>query len=160
VEKLHTCKLAHRYFRVRYTEWLLAKALHDDIFLSPFISATSILLPRRPLLLVGSRLANVETKTLAVEVDLVAALLQDLGNIPRVLKLPEVDVGPALLDGVTNQLGGAGLTLGADDGGLLLLAGLVDDEGGALGFLLGDLLGFDCGGELGGEGEVLGRVRW
>jgi hypothetical protein len=38
---------------------------------------------------------------------------------------------------------------------LLLLAGFVDDEGGALGFLLGDLLGFDGGSEFGGEGEVL-----
>jgi hypothetical protein len=35
---------------------------------------------------------------------------------------------------------------------LLLLAGFVDDEGGALGLLLGDLLGFYCGSELGGEG--------
>jgi hypothetical protein len=35
------------------------------------------------------------------------------------------------------------------------LAGLVDDESGALGFLLGYLLGFDGGGEFGGEGEVL-----
>jgi hypothetical protein len=41
---------------------------------------------------------------------------------------------------------------------LLLLAGFVDDEGGALGFLLGDLLGFDGGGEFGGEGEVLWGV--
>jgi hypothetical protein len=41
---------------------------------------------------------------------------------------------------------------------LLLLAGFVDDEGGALGFLLGNLLGFDGGGELGGEGEVLKYV--
>jgi hypothetical protein len=38
---------------------------------------------------------------------------------------------------------------------LLLLSGLVDDEGGALGFLLGDLLGFDGGRKFGGEGEVL-----
>jgi hypothetical protein len=105
-------------------------------------------------------LANVQTKTLAVKVDLIAALLQDLGNVPRVLKLPQVNVRPALLDGVTNQLGGAGLTLCADNGGLLLLAGLVDYEGSALGFLLGDLLGFDCGGKLGGESEVLGCVRW
>jgi hypothetical protein len=112
----------------------------------------NLLLPARPLLLVGGGLANVQTKALAVQVDLIAARLQDLCNIPRVLKLPQVDVTPALLDGVTNQLSGAGLTLGADDGGLLLLAGFVDDEGGALGFLLGDLLGFNCGCELGGEG--------
>jgi hypothetical protein len=38
---------------------------------------------------------------------------------------------------------------------LLLLAGLVDDEGGSLRFLLCDLLGFDRCGELRGEGEVL-----
>jgi hypothetical protein len=41
---------------------------------------------------------------------------------------------------------------------LLLLARLVDDEGGTLCFLLGDLLGFDSCGELGGEGEVLGKL--
>jgi len=38
---------------------------------------------------------------------------------------------------------------------LFFLTSFVDDEGGALGFLLGDLLGFDGGGEFGGEGEVL-----
>ena len=104
-------------------------------------------------------MADVQTKTPAVEVDLVCALLQNLCDIPCVLELPEINVTPALLDGVTNQLGGAGLTLGADDGGLLLLAGFVDDEGGTLGLLLCDLFGFDCGGELGGESEVLRRVR-
>ena len=104
-------------------------------------------------------MADVQTKTPAVEVDLVCALLQNLCDIPCVLELPEINVTPALLDGVTNQLGGAGLTLGADDGGLLLLAGFVDDEGGTLGLLLCDLFGFDCGGELGGEGEVLKMVR-
>lgn len=81
--------------------------------------------------------------------------MQNLRNVPRILKLPQINVRPALLDGVTNQLSGTGLTLCADDGGLLLLTGFVDDEGGALGFLLGDLLGFDGGGEFGGEGEVL-----
>jgi len=45
---------------------------------------------------------------------------------------------------------------------LFLLTGFVDNEGGALGFLLGDLLGFDGGGEFGGEGEMLVGllVRW
>jgi hypothetical protein len=42
---------------------------------------------------------------------------------------------------------------------LLLLAGFVDNEGGTLGFLLRDLLGFDGGGEFGGEGEVLRDVN-
>jgi hypothetical protein len=111
-----------------------------------------------PLLLVARRLADVQTEAIRVEVDLVGALLQDLGDVAGVLELAQVDVGARLLDGVTDELGGAGLTLCADDGGLLLLAGLVDDEGGALGFLLGDLLGFYGGGEFGGEGEVLGGV--
>ena len=117
------------------------------------------LLPVRPLLLVRRRLANVQTQAPAVKIDLVIALLQNLGNIPRILKLSQVDITPALLDGVTNQLGGTGLTLCADDGGLLLLAGLVDDECRTLGFLLCDLLGFYCGSKLGGEGEVLWNVR-
>lgn len=101
---------------------------------------------------------DVKAKTLGIEVDLVVALLQDGGDVSGVLELAQLNVTAALLDGVTNQLGGAGLTLGANDHGLLLLAGLVDDEGSTLGFLLGDLLGFDCGGELGREGEVLGNV--
>ena len=101
---------------------------------------------------------DVKAKTLGIEVDLVVALLQDGGNVSGVLELTQLNVTAALLDSVTNQLGGTGLTLSADDHGLLLLAGLVDDEGGTLGFLLGDLLGFDCGGELGREGEVLGKV--
>lgn len=35
------------------------------------------------------------------------------------------------------------------------MAGFVDDEGGSLSFLLGDLLGFDGGGKFRREGEVL-----
>jgi hypothetical protein len=108
-----------------------------------------------PLLLVSKRLSDVETQAICIEVHLILALLQDLGDALCVLKLPQVDIRPRLLNGVTNQLGGTCLTLSADYGGLLLLAGLVDDESGALGFLLGDLLGFDCGGEFGGECEVL-----
>lgn len=101
---------------------------------------------------------DVKAKTLGVEVDLVVALLQDGGDVSGVLELTQLNVTAALLDGITNQLGGTSLTLGADDHGLLLLAGLVDNEGSTLGFLLGNLLGFDCGGELGREGEVLGKV--
>lgn len=111
-----------------------------------------------PLILVVLRLANVETQTLRIQIHLVLGVLQNLCDALRVVELPQIDVGPRLLDGVTNELGGSGLTLGADNGGLLLLAGLVDDEGGALGVLLSDLLGFDGGGELGGESEMLGYV--
>jgi hypothetical protein len=113
------------------------------------------------LLVQGSVVAesvDVKAKTLGIEVDLVVALLQDGGDVSGVLEFTQLNVTAALLDSVTNQLGGTGFTLGANDHGLLLLAGLVDNEGGTLGFLLGDLLGFDCGGELGREGEVLGNV--
>ena len=82
-----------------------------------------------------------------------------LGDEAGVFNLLELDVRLALLDGVTNQLGGAGLTLGANDGSLLLLTGLVNDESGTLSLLLCDLLGFYGGGEFGREGEVLNMVR-
>lgn len=108
-----------------------------------------------PLVLIALCLRNIQAQAIRVQVDLVGRVLQNLRNVARVLKLPEINVRAALLDGVTNEFGGAGFTLGADDGGLFLLAGFVDDEGGALGFLLRDLLGFDGGGEFGGEGEVL-----
>jgi len=38
---------------------------------------------------------------------------------------------------------------------LLFLPGLVDDEGGTLGILLSNLLGFNSSGKLGREGKVL-----
>lgn len=102
-----------------------------------------------------SVVADVKTKALSVEVDLVVALLEDLGNGLGVVELTQVDVRSALLDGITDQLGRTSLTLGSDDHGLLLLPGLVNNEGGTLGILLSDLLGFNSGGELGREGEVL-----
>lgn len=93
--------------------------------------------------------ADVQAKTLGVEVDLVVALLQDRGDSLGVVELTQVDVRSALLDGVTDQLGGTSFTLGSDNHGLLFLPGLVNDEGGTLGVLLGNLLGFNSGSELG-----------
>jgi len=75
--------------------------------------------------------------------------------VTGIFNLPELDVTLALLDGVTNKLSGAGLTLCADNEGLLLLAGLVDHECSALSVLLCNLLGLNGGGEFGGEGQVL-----
>lgn len=100
---------------------------------------------------------DVQAQTLGVKVKLVPAtsFLQDLRNISGILDASELDITLALLDGVTDKFGGAGFTLGSDDGGLFLLAGLVDEESSSLGFLLGDLFGFDGSGELGGEREVL-----
>jgi hypothetical protein len=101
---------------------------------------------------------NIQPQHIRIQENLIPAVLQDSRDILRVLKLPQINVTSALLDGLTNQLCGTSLTLGADNSGLLFLAGFVDHEGGALGFLLGDLLGFDGGGEFGGEGEVLGGL--
>jgi len=143
------------------------RLLADELFLDPILFVTVIVhMPHRysspsiasllrPLLLVARRLADVQTQAVRVQIDLVSRLLQDLRNVASILKLPQVDICPALLDGISDELRRAGLTLRAHDGGLLLLARLVDDKGSALGFLLRDLLGLDCGGEFGGEGEVL-----
>ena len=100
---------------------------------------------------------DIEAQSLAVQVELVLAtvVVQDLSNLASILDLSELDVTLALLDGVTNKLGGAGLTLCADNEGLLFLAGLVDHECSTLSVLLCDLLGLNCGCELGREGQVL-----
>lgn len=130
-------------------------------FTMPFPSAALDLLflfTRGSLLLVCKRLSNVETQTVGIQIHLVLTRLQDLGDVLGVLKLPQINIRPGLLDGITNQLGGSCLTLGADDSRLLLLTSLVDDECGSLCFLLRDLLGFDSCGELGREGEVLDIV--
>ena len=100
---------------------------------------------------------DIQAQALGVEVELVLAtvLLENLSNVTGVLNLTELNVTLALLDSVTDKFGRAGLTLGADNESLLLLAGLVDHECGTLGVLLSDLLGFNSGGELGREGQVL-----
>jgi hypothetical protein len=46
------------------------------------------LLPRRPLLLVRSGLADVKTQAIRVQIHLVLTLLQDLSNVLRILELP------------------------------------------------------------------------
>lgn len=100
---------------------------------------------------------NIETETLGVKHKSVlrARLLELSSNQSSVLDLLELYVGLVLLDGLSNQLSRAGLTLCLDNHGLLLLACLVDNEGGSLGLLLGNLLGLNGGCEFGREGEVL-----
>ena len=80
---------------------------------------------------------------------------QRLGNLPRGLDLADLDEAvPGLGDGPGDGLGALGLALGADDVGLALLLGLLDDEAGTLGVLLGDLLLLDGLGELAAKGHV------
>ena len=139
--------------------WLLA--IHPSSS-SAYALLTHILIfklfPTRLRRLIRRRLHNIQPQPGRIQIHLILALLQNLRNIPCILKLPQINIRPRFLDRVTDELGRAGLTLGSHNGSLFLLAGFVDDEGGALGFLLGDLLGFDDGGEFGGEGEVLQRA--
>lgn len=60
----------------------------------------------------------------------------------------------SFIDGPRDGLGRLGLALGADDGGLALLLGLLDDEACALGVLLCDLLLLDRLGEFAPECHV------
>jgi hypothetical protein len=107
------------------------------------------------------RLRDIQPQTVRIQIQFIlpTSFLQYLSDIPRILDPSKIHVTSALLDGVTNEFRGAGFTLGANDGGLLFLAGFVDNESGALGFLLSYLFGFDCGGEFGREGKVLGGVN-
>ena len=74
---------------------------------------------------------------------------EGLGDFAGGLDLTDLDEAVAGLgDGATNSISTFGLALGADDVGLALLLGALDDEAGALGVLLGDLLLLDGLGEL------------
>lgn len=134
---------------------------HTCLFLSliHYLRREDYLLLPSPLPILTT-LRNIQPQALRVQVDLVIALLQNRSNVPGILKLSQVNVAAALLDRVSDQFGGTGFTLGADHGRLFLLAGFVDDEGGALGFLLGYLFRFHCGRELGGECEMLSCCQW
>ncbi|KAI7288201.1 Prohibitin-2 [Hortaea werneckii] len=137
-----------------YISGLTTYTMVDRSLLSLF----SLFLPRTVpslFILMLTSLANIQAQALRVEVDLVLGLLQDTRDVLGVLELPEVDVRVALLDSVADELGRARLTLRPYYHGLLLLPRFVDHEGGALGFLLRDLLGFYGCGEFGGEGELL-----
>lgn len=80
---------------------------------------------------------------------------QGLRNLPACLNLSDLDQAvAALCDGLGDGVGTLGLTLCADNVGLSLLFGLLDDEAGTLGILLGDLLLLDGLGELLTKGHV------
>ena len=68
-------------------------------------SHAALLFARSSFLLVRNRLTDVETQSCRIQIHLILTLLQDLCNVLRILKLPEIDIGPRLLDGITNELG-------------------------------------------------------
>lgn len=105
-------------------------------------------------------LKHVETQALRIKQEpvLSATVLHDLRNVPRVLQLLQLDVRAVPLDRVSDQLRGACLTLRPDNHGLLLLAGLIDNECRTLSLLLCYLLGLDGCRELGGKSKVLQLV--
>jgi len=100
---------------------------------------------------------NVETETLGVEIQLVlsSGILDQLGNVPGIFNLAQLDITLGLLDCITNELRRAGFSLGSDDHSLLLLPSFVDHKCGTLSLLLSDLLGFDGGSELRRERQML-----
>lgn len=104
-------------------------------------------------LLILVSLRDIEPQAICIQIQLVlsARLLQDRCDVPGVLNPSQVHITSALLDGVANELRRASFTLGSYNCSLLLLARFVHDEGSPLGFLLGDLFGFDCCGEFGRE---------
>ena len=102
-------------------------------------------------------LRDVKPQPIGIQIELVfpARLLQDRCDVPRVLDPSQVDITPTLLDGVANELRRASFTLRSYNRSLFFLASFVHNEGSPLGFLLGNLFGFDCCGEFGRERQVL-----
>lgn len=97
---------------------------------------------------------TIEQQALCIQHDSVPTLCQSPSNLPRGLKLPQLQESLIRLDSLTNQFCTSSFTLSLDDNTLLLLNSLVDQEGSTLSNLLSDLLGLDGVGEFGGEGDV------
>ena len=91
----------------------------------------------------------------AGQVGNVGVRCQRLSNLSARLDLSDLhEAVTSLGDGLGDGLGTLGLTLGADDVGLALLLGALDDEAGTLGVLLGNLLLLDGLCELAAKGHV------
>ena len=100
------------------------------------------------------RLRTIKQQALGIQHQLVPTVAHHARNLPRRLQPPQLQKPFILSDGLTDQFSRFRFTLSSDDDGLLLLDGLVDEVGGFLGRLLGDLLRFDRFGERGREGDV------
>lgn len=99
---------------------------------------------------------------LAALLPIATGQIRDIGVVRQRLRNLLAGVDPTDLDEAVSRLGDGladdlrtlGLSLGADDVGLALLLGALDDEAGALGLLLRDLLLLDGARELAAEGQV------
>mmetsp|Transcript_28017 Transcript_28017/g.47960 ORF Transcript_28017/g.47960 Transcript_28017/m.47960 type:complete len:234 (+) Transcript_28017:318-1019(+) len=97
---------------------------------------------------------GVDHETVAVQVHLVAALGDSLGDLLRRLNTTKLQESRVVLDGISDKLGGLGLSLGSDDNRLLLLQGTLHNVLGTLTVLLGHLLGLHRRCVLLREGQV------
>lgn len=97
---------------------------------------------------------TIEQQALCIQHNPIPTLCQSRSNLPRGLKLPQLQESLIRLDSLANQLRTPSFTLSLDDNTLLLLNSLVDQEGSTLSNLLSDLLGLDGMCEFGGEGDV------
>lgn len=80
---------------------------------------------------------------------------QSLGDLAASVDAADLNqTGTGLSDGLADNVGTLGFTLGADNVGLTLLLGTLDNESCPLSILLGDLLLLDGAGELLSEGHV------
>lgn len=122
-----------------------------------YMSSISLALPSLLLLLLLKPLRQIQAQGIRVQIQFIlpGGFLQDRGHAAGVLDPAEIDVAFGFLERFADQLGRLGFALRSHDRRLFLLSGFVDYEGGPLRFLLRYLLGFDGGGEFGGEGEVL-----
>lgn len=121
------------------------------------VKLSSAPLPPTPFLSPSNREEQLATASLlpARQVSNIRIRSQSLRNFPARLNLSNLNQPiTGLGNSLANGIGALGLTLGADDVGLTLLLGLLDDEAGTLGVLLGDLLLLDGLGELVAEGHV------
>ena len=96
-------------------------------------------------------LCDIKPQPIGIQIELVfpARLLQDRCDVPCVLDPSQVDIASTFLDGVADEFRRTSFTLRPYNCSLLFLASFVYNEGSPLGFLLGDLFGFDCCGEFG-----------
>ena len=91
----------------------------------------------------------------AMQVRNIRVRRQSLCNVSASLNLTNLHQAVTRLgNGLANSVGTLGLTLCADDVGLTLLLGALDNEAGTLGILLGNLLLLDGLGELAAKGHV------
>mmetsp|Transcript_5678 Transcript_5678/g.9604 ORF Transcript_5678/g.9604 Transcript_5678/m.9604 type:complete len:330 (+) Transcript_5678:233-1222(+) len=97
---------------------------------------------------------EVQQEGIGIEINLVAALANNVGNIPSGIDPSQLHKARIALHGRADQFGTLGLSPCLGNDGLLLLKRSDDHVLGPLGLLLGHLLALDGPGVFGGEGQM------